>query len=412
MHGSHCPELLSFFQQPTLLHALGRLQQAGFQAEVVGGAVRDALLGNTPHDFDIVTNANVDEVCALFPRHEKVGAAFGIVLVIEEGCHFEVAQYREEGGYEDGRHPSWVRAGDRDSDARRRDFTVNALYYDPLRALLFDPTGQGRIDLHQKILRAIGDPATRFKEDWLRPLRLFRFISQLGFAADSGTLKAAEAHLAKIHQVSRERFWQEWEKLSKGSHLEYLLLSHAELLLQLWADRWKQSDSGVEEFVSSWASGVISMTRQAQAVAMLPEAWRALALLVLLGPQDPHPRQKWWHWIEGQLLRREQKKQWQTLESLLQYRDQAQEDELLILLARKPELLPVARWLCSSLANLWSSIQVWGSQWPPRPLISAQDLLQSGVQPGPGLKKHLSRAYLLQLRHPEWTREMLMKSLI
>ncbi len=185
-----------------------RLVGAGHQALFAGGAVRDALLGKPPHDIDIATSAKPDEVEALFDKTVPVGRAFGVMVVVEEGTPFEVATFREEGSYSDGRHPDEVRFADARADASRRDFTVNGLFYDPVDERVLDFVG-GRADLDVGLLRAIGDPDARFGEDRLRMLRAVRFAAQLGFDIEQATWDALCRGVAGLGDVSAERIRDE-----------------------------------------------------------------------------------------------------------------------------------------------------------------------------------------------------------
>src|SRR5687768_8185557 len=151
-----------------------RLQDAGFTAFYAGGCVRDMLRGQEPHDYDIATNAKPEEIARLFRRTVAVGAQFGVICVIENDAEFQVASFRADGLYVDGRHPQSITFASPREDAERRDFTINGMFFDPVRATLIDYVG-GQTDLRKKLLRAIGDPAARFREDRLRMLRAVRF---------------------------------------------------------------------------------------------------------------------------------------------------------------------------------------------------------------------------------------------
>ena len=146
-----------------------RLRDAGHEALFAGGCVRDSLMGKAPHDFDIATSARPEQVQALFPRTVPVGAQFGVILVVEQGTEYQVATFRSDGAYLDGRHPQNVTFTTAEGDAQRRDFTINGLFYDPIEERVLDFVG-GRNDLEIRILRAIGNPADRFAEDKLRLL--------------------------------------------------------------------------------------------------------------------------------------------------------------------------------------------------------------------------------------------------
>jgi hypothetical protein len=185
-----------------------RLQSAGFEAMYAGGCVRDMLRGVPPHDYDIATSARPEQVQALFRRTVAVGAQFGVISVMINSGDFQVATFRSDGAYSDGRHPESVHFSNAEEDARRRDFTVNGLFYDPVREQLRDYVG-GRADLEAKILRAIGDPEARFAEDRLRMLRAVRFATVLGFEIEPTTWTAVRKHAASIVEVSAERIRDE-----------------------------------------------------------------------------------------------------------------------------------------------------------------------------------------------------------
>jgi poly(A) polymerase len=194
-----------------------RLQDAGFAAFWVGGCVRDFLLRRQPGDYDIVTAALPEQIEALFKRTLAVGRKFGVMVVVERGHQFQVATFRAEADYQDGRHPEQVMFGDARADARRRDFTVNGLFYDPVREKLHDWVG-GKADLRAKVIRTIGAPAERFAEDHLRLLRAVRFAAQLGFQIEAGTFAALQASAPKIKTISAERIREELLKLLRPPH--------------------------------------------------------------------------------------------------------------------------------------------------------------------------------------------------
>jgi poly(A) polymerase len=189
-----------------------RLREAGHQALFAGGCVRDSLMGKTPHDFDIATSARPEQVQALFPRTIAVGAQFGVILVVEEGRDYQVATFRSDGTYLDGRHPRSVSFTTPEGDARRRDFTINGLFYDPIEGKVLDFVG-GREDLETRTLRAIGNPAERFAEDRLRLLRAVRFATVLDFTIEPDTWNALCAAVETIHDVSAERIRDELVKI-------------------------------------------------------------------------------------------------------------------------------------------------------------------------------------------------------
>ena len=187
---------------------VAQLQAAGHVAYFAGGCVRDCLMGRTPADYDVATSAKPDEVTALFPRSQQVGAAFGVILVRERKTQVEVATFRTDGHYHDGRHPEQVTFSTAQEDAQRRDFTCNGIFYDPLADQLHDFVG-GQTDIAAKTLRAIGDPAQRFAEDQLRMLRAVRFAAKLGFQIEPRTFAAIRKFAPRLTTVSRERIGDE-----------------------------------------------------------------------------------------------------------------------------------------------------------------------------------------------------------
>ena len=189
-----------------------RLRAAGHEAYLAGGCVRDRLLGREPLDYDIATSAPPETVQALFPRTVPVGAQFGVVLVIADGMPVEVATFRSDAAYVDGRRPSAVHFGSAREDARRRDFTINALFLDPLTGEVVDFVG-GQADLRAGIIRAIGDPRARIAEDRLRMLRAARLAARLGFTIEPATLEAIRAAASTVTDMAAERIGDEIVKI-------------------------------------------------------------------------------------------------------------------------------------------------------------------------------------------------------
>ena len=194
-----------------------RLQQAGFAAFWVGGCVRDFLLGREPQDFDIATNAKPEQVEKLFSKTIPVGRKFGVMIVVEGGQQFQVATFRAETDYQDGRRPEKIEFANAEADASRRDFTVNGLFYDPLTQKTRDWVG-GEKDLLAKIIRTIGAPEERFGEDHLRMLRAVRFAAQLGFEIEEKTFSVIHLLASKIKIISAERVRDELLKLFSPPH--------------------------------------------------------------------------------------------------------------------------------------------------------------------------------------------------
>lgn len=211
-----------------------QLRHAGFEAVFAGGCVRDSLLGRQSKDIDIATSASPDEVEDLFDHTHAVGKAFGVILVVWGDCAFDVATFRQDLAYLDGRHPTGITASTPREDAQRRDFTINGLFLDPLEDRVIDYVG-GQADLQAGIVRAIGQPMDRFAEDHLRMLRAVRFAASLNFEIESGTLDAIRTRAHDLRAISRERIREEFvrtltESDRPGDALELLansgLLEH------------------------------------------------------------------------------------------------------------------------------------------------------------------------------------------
>lgn len=195
------------------------LREKGHEAYFVGGCVRDMILGRRPSDFDIASDAGPERVASYFKRTIPVGAAFGVMIVREGGHSFEVSTFRGESDYKDGRRPGKVWYSDAKNDALRRDFTVNGLFYDPVKRRTLDWVG-GIADIRRGVIRTIGAPERRFREDKLRMLRAVRFAANLGFRIEPATLRAVRRLRKTIAVVSAERVRDELVKLFTGPHPE------------------------------------------------------------------------------------------------------------------------------------------------------------------------------------------------
>ena len=189
-----------------------RLRKEGYQALFAGGCVRDRLLGRAAADYDVVTDAVPEQVTRCFRRTLQIGAQFGVVMVLTDGKQVEVATFRTEGGYQDGRHPGHVEFASALEDASRRDFTVNGMFYDPIEKTVLDFV-EGQRDLEKGILRTIGNPDERFSEDYLRMLRAVRFAVKLEFEIEPATWAAIQTYASKITGVSAERIAAELERI-------------------------------------------------------------------------------------------------------------------------------------------------------------------------------------------------------
>lgn len=257
-----------------------RLQEAGHTAYFAGGCVRDELLGLDPHDYDIATSAKPAEVQKLFPHTQAVGAHFGVILVLEHGRAFEVATFRSDHEYVDGRRPEMVTFSTPEEDAARRDFTINGMFHDPVADRFIDFVG-GQEDLESKTLRAIGDPVARFREDKLRLLRAVRFAARFGHEIEAGTWDAIKEHTRDIHAVSAERIREELVKiLGHPSRVRgFDLLDRSGLLGEILPEI--EALKGCEQPAQFHPEGDVFVHTRAMLELLPPEAPATLALAVL-----------------------------------------------------------------------------------------------------------------------------------
>lgn len=218
-------------QRETAIWIVKRLREEGYQSYFAGGCVRDSLLGKSPDDYDIATDAKPEEIQKIFPKTLAVGAKFGVTLVIVDGESFEVATFRYDGPYLDGRHPSQVRFASMKEDILRRDFTINGMFCDPLEDRVIDLVG-GRADLERRQIRAIGNPRERFEEDRLRVVRAVRFAASLDFAIEEETFRAVRDLAPTVTQISWERIGEEITRIltEGGARRGFNLLDSSDLL--------------------------------------------------------------------------------------------------------------------------------------------------------------------------------------
>lgn len=229
---------------PDVERIVKKLDSHGFVAYLAGGAIRDALLGREAHDFDIATDAHPEEIEKLFKNAIGVGRQFGVMMLPFGDFQIEVATFRRDGEYGDGRHPTEIHYSSAEEDSRRRDFTVNALFYDPLKDEIIDFV-DGLKDLKVHTLRAVGDPLARFNEDKLRILRAARLSTQLDFAIDPKTLQAMKQCAPLITVVSRERITDELFKMAGSKNLRHGIevLLEVGLFKAIWPKLSFQNDS-------------------------------------------------------------------------------------------------------------------------------------------------------------------------
>lgn len=383
------------------------LRDAGETAYFAGGCVRDELLGLRPKDYDVATSAVPAAVRALFRSVSEVGASFGVMLVRIEGVVVEVATFREEGAYSDSRRPDAVRFSNPEADARRRDFTINALFLDPLSDGdgVIDYVG-GRADLAARLIRAVGSPDDRLREDHLRALRGVRLAARLGFAIEPGTRDAIAAHASELRGVSRERIGEEMRKMLSHPGRAAAARDIEALGLDASALDEPHIDSGagtvgslptgagfaaslaawaVDRHIGGGAPSVIAAAARAQGPD-IARRWRkslclsndetealadALGGLSLLAGG--------WEALRPAGKKRAASASWFAASSWL-------------LAARLPEAAARVAAQVEGLAREPGGLQ-------PAPLITGDDLEGAGLTPGPMFRRLLDAAYDAQLEH-------------
>ncbi|MFB3776348.1 MAG: CCA tRNA nucleotidyltransferase [Bryobacteraceae bacterium] len=411
-----------------------RLRSHGASAYYVGGCVRDLLLGRVPKDYDVATDAPPVRILELFPDARQVGAHFGVMLVRRAGAEVEVATFRSEHSYEDGRHPGHVRfETDPRQDALRRDFTVNALLQDPETGEVLDFTG-GRADLEAGLIRAIGEPEPRFGEDHLRMLRAVRLAASLRFQIEPRTMDAIRRMAGSIHRVAAERIADELARIltEGGARRGLELLDESGLLLEMLPEVW--ATKGVEQPPEFHPEGDV-WTHTLMMLDMLRSPSLTLALSVLLHDVGKPPTFRVADRIRfdghaalgarmaADILNRLRfsSRVIETVDALvadhLRFKDVEQmRESTLRRFLRQPhfdELLELHRLDCLAshgwLGN-YEFVRSKQRELPPerlRParLVTGNDLIQAGYQPGPAFREALDAVEDAQLESRIHTRE-------
>jgi poly(A) polymerase len=380
-----------------------QLRDASFTAYWAGGCVRDSLLGRQPVDYDVATNAKPAEIQEVFKRRKTlaIGAAFGVITVLgpRDAGQIEIATFRQDLGYSDGRHPDKVAFSSAEEDARRRDFTINGMFFDPVADQIIDYVG-GRADLEKKLIRAIGNPHERFNEDKLRMLRAIRFAAVLGFAIDEGTLDAIGAMSQEINAVSAERIAGEMHSMlthaSRARAVEYLDKTGT-LGAILPADIYSPPTP-----TSPGTSRVLSMLRALES----PSFSLAIATLLFDAPADRVASEVGHRWklsrqeIDGvdwlskhrQALAGARTRPWSTIQPLLI--DEGADDLVEFHRVQSAVGLPVAiddvEFCRKKLAEPADSLN------PPQ-LVDGADLIKLGIRPGPVFAKLIQETRDAQL---------------
>jgi poly(A) polymerase len=382
---------------PFAIAVVKKLVEAGHSAYFAGGWVRDFLMQHPSDDIDIATSASVEEIQSLFPKTIPVGISFGIVIVVEGGCQFEVATFRKEFGYFDGRRPTSIARATAEEDALRRDFTINGMFWDPCKQQLFDYVG-GSADIKKGIIRAIGNPHERFYEDRLRMMRAVRYCTRFNFPIEPATYRAILDHAhSLLPSVAIERIWQEFKKMSQFAHLgkSLVLLHKLQLLQTIFPVLAKNSDEEISERLIPLASFPKNAPTLSELLELFPyyslDDLMELCNYLKLSKQDKeltaflhHARQLFAMPLEW--LKKMEKIEWAHF-----YAHPHSELALKIHIARLPKHL--RRHFLEEHNQRRHNLKIAiGRIAERRPLIDAERLLSEGIRPGKNMGLLLQEA--------------------
>ncbi len=399
-----------------VLTIVEKLNQRGFSAFLAGGAVRDALLGRSIHDFDVATDAKPDELAEIFTNALDIGKQFGIMMVPLEdtktahsrGDKIEIASFRSDGEYLDGRHPQSVTFSNAQEDAKRRDFTVNALFFDIQHDRVIDYVG-GLNDLKARIIRAVGDPRTRFTEDKLRLLRAVRFSAQLDFKIESETYKAIGQLASEIQVVSRERITAELERLAQARDVAkgFGALIDTGLFAAIFEPLHFVSQTALQQ------KFVLGLTRLSGAGSLE----MILALMIVLEKEGGRTGKN--AFARLSLSRAAQERIHFLLRGCGVLQAES-EDVLLMLNSEDGPLLSEFAFVLEAIGNLPRGRidrflerflkMTDASGKLPRPFLTGDDLKNMGIAPGPKFGEILNELYRRQLRGEIQSRDEALKS--
>lgn len=400
------------------LDVVERLKAAGYEALWAGGCVRDVLLGRDPKDYDVATDARPDHVRQLFGHRRTlaVGASFGVIIVqgLKKAAAVEVATFRTEGPYADGRRPDHVSFATPEEDARRRDFTINGMFFDPTQQKILDFVG-GERDLNDGIVRAIGAPRDRMREDKLRMLRAVRFTATLDFRLDEATADAVREMATEMLVVSAERITQELRRMLTDAHRMRAveLIHEVGLLRVILPELFDVMDQSAAGEPTIWEK-TLHMLRHLERPSF------ELAAAALLHGIESHPRgldaiadvcdrlrfsnheSSKTGWLVEQRAGLAQVQDW-PLSRLKRLMAQPDVEELVGL--HRAELLALTADLSSAMFYEQFLRNTPREQIDPPALITGEDLIAAGLQPGPRFKEILEAVRDAQLNGEISTRE-------
>ena len=367
------------------------LQSNGFEALLAGGCVRDMLLGRTAKDYDVTTNAEPLDVMKLFRRTLKIGAKFGVVIVLEGSEQVEVATFRTEGGYTDGRHPDVIEFTNAAEDASRRDFTINGMFYDPLKKKVIDYV-KGQADLKKETIRTVGEPEKRFSEDYLRMLRAVRFSTQLGFKIERKTWSAICENAKAVTKISGERIAMELEAIliDPARSVGVSMLAKSKLAETIFPDLATEKMRSAIKVLASLRQKVdFALALACFFVECSTEfALDKCSILKLSRSQNKHL--KFLLANRGTLLNENMSLAELKLIVAEPYFDDLYEMQKAIQKAQQKSL--------AGLVTLKKRIKALGDiELKPKPILNGHDLIQLGAVRGPGLGQLAEEMYIAQL---------------
>ncbi|MBU0640832.1 MAG: CCA tRNA nucleotidyltransferase [Planctomycetes bacterium] len=392
-HLSAFPEALPDAAAPAI-EIVHKLRGAGHEALLAGGCVRDLLLGCLPQDYDVATDAPPERVCRLFRATRRVGAQFGVVLVRKRRRWIEVATFRSDGPYRDGRRPERVTFCSAREDALRRDFTINGMFLDPLQHTVIDYVG-GRADLTARLIRAIGEPGRRFGEDHLRLLRAVRFAARLGFAVEPDTRAAIRQRAARLRDVAPERVREELEKmlLPAGRSRALRLLAEFELLPHLWPRAaWTAEQITAAEALLGRLPAVAPFEAALAAVLAQREAEPVNDICRALTCSNEQRETVVWLVQHQADLDDAAAVRLSALKRLMAH---GAFDALRVLTAARFQNVPDGARRAVALEQRLAAIAPEAIK--PAPFVTGDDLLARGIEPGPIYKQALDEVYTRQL---------------
>ena len=376
---------------------VSQLQRAGYQSLWAGGCVRDALLGADPKDYDIATSATPDQVQQLFgiKKTLSIGKSFGVITVIgpRSAGHIEVATFRRDGGYSDGRRPDSVEFTDAREDALRRDYTINGMFFDPVTEEVIDYVG-GEEDIERKLIRAIGDPDKRIEEDKLRMLRGVRFAATYGFEIEAQTMAAIQNKATEIGAVSPERIGTELRRMlghsRKSRALKLLIESRlwGQVLPSKFANAydWAGKVGLLEKLNSDFPTALAAVLYETGlSASLLQESWRL---------KNDEVSKADWILANVEALSNAQDLPWSQLQPILVAPHATNAVDVLQAVADSGV---TSEHLANAIACCREKLLLDEQSLNPRPLIGGDDLKKLGITPGPQFKPILEKVRAMQL---------------